>query len=1580
MFRFINAWLQAMFRYITAWLQSAAADEPDAASLQGTAAMDFPVTVSLGPLHRQLHSSFKAGKNKLPDGVSEGEIQRLQEDLEILFTELKIVLEADDPSFTAKCWMKEVRELRYDTEDFLDEVLRPRAGDGDGTRRNALLTIILWIPSKLKRRRQVAKAFSDLWARVKDASKRRQRFQLGPATIKPEFIQGNVSRCFKHIPSSQLLEESMDKLVKLLALPNDEEIVEPVAFDTQDAEEQVQVVPIFGFAGVGKTTLARAFYRNFGGKFQCQAFVRVSRNPDMRMLLSSMLSQIKAPPVHGSSDVQDLIEDIREYLRCKRYLVVIDDLWASSTWDIIRRAFPDGDCCSRIIVTTEIKDVALACCRYQFKYMYEMGPLNGDQSKKLFLSRAFGSENNCAPDFKEVMYEIIRKCGGLALATENIASMLACELNIKQWKHVRDSLPSILSLRTNPSSEGLKEVLNIIYTNLSPKLKTCLLYLIMYPEGYTINKDELVKQWVAEDFISEEQDRVKTAGDYFDELVSMGMIQPVDRNYNDEVLTCTVHHMVLDLIRYKSLEENFIISVSCFQTTPGLPDKVRRLSLQFGGAKCANIPAEFMITQVRSLIFFGFLNCVPSIVEYKLLRVLILHIWADESKTFDLTRISELFQLRYLKIHCNITVHLPDEIRQLKGLETLEIHAPVTDMPLDISCLPLLHTLGYFDLSKNSIENVQNLGELNNLQELHLTWSNTAEPDNLKNNMQCLGSILWKLSNLKSLTLVPAVSYHAYDLDDAGAASMGISGDVLGSVSSPPALLERLELSRRCVFSSLPEWTKELDKLCILKIAVRKLLRKDIDILKGLPAFRALSLYVWTAPVGKVVFDNEGFSVLKYFKFICAAPCVVFLKGSMPSVRELKLAFSANGMEQYSQVVAGLVYLTELEEITAKVWGTGADESYKRYTESALSEAIANHLCTPIIRVRYIDRILYGEEDTSAITQEEHWTLEKQHEIQEELLDRLPELLISSPSTQTQMRDGGQNEETDRSIEVLTQEQEHWTLKKRGIQEELVDPVPECLSTPSTPTQTRDGVQTEQIEGSKDVLTHELEHWTLEKKHEIQEEFLDHLPEVLSTPRSREVLTQEQEHWTLVKQHKIQEELLDPLPTQTQTRDGVQGELIEGCSPEIFVDDQELSPLSSALRSPAYRSAPPAPMHPNLFPKNHISHPVGNWSDSINPLPLRPFSVFQKQTNFIHWSVPEVETSSVAGQWQRRKVIGSGTYGCVYEATNRRTGALCAMKEVSIFPDDAKSMESLMQLGEEIKLLSKFKHENIVQYYGSETTEDGFYIYLEYVHPGSVNKYISQYCGAITESVVRNFTRHILKGLAFLHSQNIIHRDIKGTNLLVDVNGIVKLADFGIAMHLSTAAPNLSLKGSPYWMAPEVVRATLVKDVSYGLAVDIWSVGCTIIEVFTGKPPWSGLEGPAAMFKVLNKDPPIPDNLSSDGKDFLRVCFKRNPAERPTASKLLEHPFIQSSSHFSQNASTLSLAGTKYPDVGHSPREKKSRETLTYPREKQTNTLGETTSSHLPVKQAVDYLHNDQQPGSLGHRLMTSTSLETHGE
>ncbi|RDX68248.1 Mitogen-activated protein kinase kinase kinase 5, partial [Mucuna pruriens] len=313
------------------------------------------------------------------------------------------------------------------------------------------------------------------------------------------------------------------------------------------------------------------------------------------------------------------------------------------------------------------------------------------------------------------------------------------------------------------------------------------------------------------------------------------------------------------------------------------------------------------------------------------------------------------------------------------------------------------------------------------------------------------------------------------------------------------------------------------------------------------------------------------------------------------------------------------------------------------------------------------------------------------------------------------------------------------------------------------------------------------------------------------------------------------------------------------------------------------------------------------WSENnhvdAHPLPLPPraspqpahspaqpaHSPPQHQPSIVH--LPTESSPSMKGQWQKGKLIGRGSYGSVYHATNLETGASCAMKEVDLFPEDPKSTDCIRQLEQEIRILRQLQHPNIVQYYGSEIVGDQLYIYMEYVHPGSLHKFMHEHCGAMTESVVRNFTKHILSGLAYLHSTMTIHRDIKGANLLVDASGIVKLADFG----LTEKSYELSLKGSPYWMAPELMKAAIKKESSpdIAMAIDIWSLGCTIIEMLTGKPPWSEFEGPQAMFKVLHKSPDIPENLSSDGQDFLQRCFRRNPADRPSAATLLTHPFVQ---------------------------------------------------------------------------------------
>uniref|UniRef100_A0A2N9HL25 mitogen-activated protein kinase kinase kinase n=1 Tax=Fagus sylvatica TaxID=28930 RepID=A0A2N9HL25_FAGSY len=382
-------------------------------------------------------------------------------------------------------------------------------------------------------------------------------------------------------------------------------------------------------------------------------------------------------------------------------------------------------------------------------------------------------------------------------------------------------------------------------------------------------------------------------------------------------------------------------------------------------------------------------------------------------------------------------------------------------------------------------------------------------------------------------------------------------------------------------------------------------------------------------------------------------------------------------------------------------------------------------------------------------------------------------------------------------------------------------------------------------------------------------------------------------------------------------------ERIVGCSSKVSPVKNMRSPDHSPLRSPTAQSPHATPKSPNrsaiashhkFLSEGHMDWPENNNHVSAHPLPLPPRAILpsqssmQSQSTTTHHIAEQPHVSSFKGQWQKGKQIGRGTFGSVYYATNRETGASCAMKVVDLIPDDPKSAESVKQL---------------------EQVDDHLCIYLEYVHPGSVDKYVRENFGAITESIVRNFTRHILTGLAFLHSTKTIHRDIKGANLLVDASGVVKLADFGLAKHLAGQSYNLSLKGSPYWMAPEVMQATMQKkdaNPDLALAIDIWSLGCTIIEMLNGKPPWSDFSGPQAMFKVLNSTPPIPETLSSEGKDFLHCCFRRNPAERPTAIMLLEHSFVRNSHDQNITASTQAFSAMNLIDkphtVGDGPRHK----------------------------------------------------------
>ncbi|KAF4274742.1 hypothetical protein CNMCM8812_004289 [Aspergillus fumigatus] len=251
--------------------------------------------------------------------------------------------------------------------------------------------------------------------------------------------------------------------------------------------------------------------------------------------------------------------------------------------------------------------------------------------------------------------------------------------------------------------------------------------------------------------------------------------------------------------------------------------------------------------------------------------------------------------------------------------------------------------------------------------------------------------------------------------------------------------------------------------------------------------------------------------------------------------------------------------------------------------------------------------------------------------------------------------------------------------------------------------------------------------------------------------------------------------------------------------------------------------------------------------------------------------------------YQLGDCLGRGAFGSVYRALNWNTGETVAVKQIKL-ADLPKSELRVIML--EIDLLKNLDHPNIVKYHGFVKSAETLNIILEYCENGSLHS-ISKNFGRFPENLVGLYMSQVLHGLLYLHEQGVIHRDIKGANILTTKEGLVKLADFGVASR-TTGLSESSVVGTPYWMAPEVIELSGATTAS-----DIWSLGCTVIELLEGKPPYYNLQPMPALFRIVNDDhPPLPQGASPAVKDFLMQCFQKDPNLRVSARKLLKHPWI----------------------------------------------------------------------------------------
>ncbi|ROT36963.1 MAP kinase [Sodiomyces alkalinus F11] len=276
--------------------------------------------------------------------------------------------------------------------------------------------------------------------------------------------------------------------------------------------------------------------------------------------------------------------------------------------------------------------------------------------------------------------------------------------------------------------------------------------------------------------------------------------------------------------------------------------------------------------------------------------------------------------------------------------------------------------------------------------------------------------------------------------------------------------------------------------------------------------------------------------------------------------------------------------------------------------------------------------------------------------------------------------------------------------------------------------------------------------------------------------------------------------------------------------------------------------------------------------------------------------------TNVTIRWQQGHFVGGGTFGNVYAAMNLDSGHVMAVKEIRL--QDPMLIPTIAeQIKDEMGVLEVLDHPNIVSYYGIEVHRDRVYIFMEFCDGGSLANLLEH--GRIEdEQVVMVYTLQLLEGLAYLHESGIAHRDIKPENILLDHNGIVKYVDFGAAkviarqgktlvQGLNASKPNKSMTGTPMYMSPEVITG---ENPGRAGAVDIWSLGCVILEMVTGRRPWANLDNEwAIMYNIAQGNPPqLPsaDQLSPTGLDFLQRCFTRDPRKRASAVELLQHEWI----------------------------------------------------------------------------------------
>nr|UBY07498.1 NBS-LRR disease resistance protein [Dasypyrum villosum] len=853
-----------------------------------------------------------------------------------------------------KDWMKQIRDMGYDIEDCIDDFAHriPRDPSSDVKClfiRARFYELRMWWP-----RRDIASKIADLKVRAQQIGERRSRYGVD----NPRNRRKNGSRVSDttyEVAEHQLTGRQLIGTKEPVGMTTDMKKLEDWLAKS-DNEDQA-VLSIVGFGGVGKTTIALALYQNVRDKFDYRASVTVSQNYDQDAVLTMILKQVKPQESDHKIKIEamnhdELVKELKSHLAEKRYLLLIDDIWSAQTWENIRNCLPDDNRKgSRVIVTTRFQAVGATCSqRERIDFLHPVDFLSDDESKKLFDRSVSESKSSKDSDkeLDQVPQEIWKICRGLPLAIVSMAGLVASNPRTpsKKWKEVCKSLfpESVPSL----TLDGVTRILEYCYNDLPADLRTCSLYLSIFPKGSKISRKRLTRRLIAEGFVSEKHglSDEEVAETYFNQLIKRKIIRPVEHSSNGKVKSFQVHDMVLEYIVSKSSEENFITVVGGHWLIPMSTNKVRRLSVQSSGSEHGSSRKHMNLSQVRSLTMFRSLDQLHfHSFNNGILQVLDLE-GCKGLKDKHLKDMCRMLVLKYLSLRGTDISKIPSKIEKLEYLETLDLReTDVGELPK--SAGQLKRIINIFGGNKNPRRGLKLPQEINKETMKALRILSGIEIDEQSTGVEGLHQLtglrklaIYKLIILKDSKTFKELRSAIEYLGSCGLQTLALNDEgsdfinSLDTMSAPPRYLSALELSGN--LDSLPKWINKLSNLHKLTLSVTVLRMDTFELLCDLPLLFSLTFSLSAAKQdeaiedileknksesgGEIFVPSGGFKSLKLLRFFAPlVPKLSFTEDAMPALERIEMRFEA------FEGLFGIDTLESLQEVHLRV-NSAADE------------------------------------------------------------------------------------------------------------------------------------------------------------------------------------------------------------------------------------------------------------------------------------------------------------------------------------------------------------------------------------------------------------------------------------------------------------------------------------------------------------------------------------------------------------------------------------------------------------------------------------------------------------------------------